>query len=455
MTSTGTSWRVRGSAEEDYEPGLDLPTVSIHDDAGPVDSALRSSRAQQIASQIDNLKVERALKEEEMKKMSKTASDSFLLERSAKKRAEANREVIDHHKKRAAKLDQQINALQDGMAGEDNKFSGQHQGISAGGSLDSSHFPQSASGASNGRGRSAHTSTGDADFIYDYEDDEAFFYPDEMNWTPQQVADLQREIIREQLIEAGGTAKKAFRKLDLNGSGKISCMDFADGVARCGVPWQDLTGLKRPEQIFRLFDQDKDGVIVWSELFPAQANEEDTLQRPSTPDFLETWFRKTKTIDFSQRASKWSPATPEEELKVLFDSQSRYKDAADKRRWMAASFRRLKNKGKTDARARECIAAHLPRGSGPRDRDACATFSDAEVRSCRKSYQDSLVEPVKNIQKEVYEMKEQRRTLQNFRMNLEKISKKGKQESVQKEAASALLSFGLGKNHVDEEEDDS
>lgn len=228
-------------------------------------------------------------------------------------------------------------------------------------------------------------------------------------------------------------------------------------MERLGVPWQDLTGLKRPEQIFRLFDQDKDGVVTWEELFPVQANAEENNQRPSTPVFLDMWFRKNKPADFLPRSSKWSPETPDENLKVLFDSQSSYRDAADKRKWMSASFKRLKNKGKTDARARECICAHLPRGSGPRDRDACAIFSDAEVRACKKSYQDSFIEPVKNIQKEVYEMKEQRRTLQNFRISLEKVAKESdRKEAARKEAANALFpGLGLAKSHVEEEEDDS
>lgn len=363
--------------------------------------------------------------------------------------------MIDSAKKRAAKLDQQISALEDGLGNEENKLNNQFQSLSAGGSVDSSHFPQSAGSASRGKARSAHFAAEENDLYYEDEDD--FLYPEEMNWTPQQVADLQREIIREQLQVAEGTAKKAFRKLDLTGSGRLSCNAFATGVERLGVPWQDLTGLKNPKQIFRLFDQNKDGVITYEELFPVQAGAEDTLQRPTTPVFLDTWFRKNKSTDFIQRPSKWNPETPEENLKVLFDSQSRYREAADKRKWMAASFKRLKNKGKTDARARECICDHLPRGTGPRDRDACATFSDGEVRACKKSYQDSFIEPVKNIQKEIYEMKEQRRTLQNFRINLEKVAKEHTaKEAARKEAANALFpGLGLAKSHVDEEEDDS
>jgi len=217
---TGSSWRVRGTSDDDEgELDLDfLPTVSLHDDSlsllGPSDpSALRSSRAQQLASQINNLKEERAQKHQELKKMTKTASDSMLLERTVKKRAEASKEMIDSAKKRAAKLDQQISALQDGLGGEENKLNNTLQSLSASGSVDSSHF-QSAGGASRGRAPKTQFATEDDLYYDDYGDDEEeFFYPDEMNWSPQQVADLQREIIREQLQVAEGTAKKAFRKL--------------------------------------------------------------------------------------------------------------------------------------------------------------------------------------------------------------------------------------------------
>lgn len=224
------------------------------------------------------------------------------------------------------------------------------------------------------------------------------------------------------------------------------------------MPWQDLTGLKRPEQIFRLFDLNKDGVITWEELFPVQANGEDTLQRPSTPDFLDIWFRKNKSTEFPEKArsSKWSPEDPSEVLQTIYDSQSSYKEAAVKKKWMRDSFRRLKNKGKTDARARECICAHLPlaHGTGPRDRDGCATISDTDKRNFKKSYQDAFIEPVKNIQKEVYEMKEQRRTLQNFRINLEKVAKmEAAREAQRKEAATALFpGLGLAKSQVDDED---
>ena len=72
-----------------------------------------------------------------------------------------------------------------------------------------------------------------------------------------------------------------------------------------------------------------------------------------------------------------------------------------------------------------------------------------------------MLEPVKNIQKEVYEMREQRRNLQNFRINLEKVSmeplRRMKMEADRKEAASAIFG-GMGvatKGHTDDDEDDS
>merc|ERR1711953_1193708 len=88
--------------------------------------------------------------------------------------------------------------------------------------------------------------------------------------------------------------------------------------------------------------------------------------------------------------------------------QSATKESESHRRWMAASFKRLKNKGKSDARCREIVALHLPRGNGPKDREGVATLSDADLRKCKKLYTDEVLEPVKNIQKVVYDMRDTR-----------------------------------------------
>merc|ERR1719161_3212023 len=81
-------------------------------------------------------------------------------------------------------------------------------------------------------------------------------------------------------------------------------------------------------------------------------------------------------------------------------------------------FRRLKSRGKTDAKCREIVAKHLPRGTGPRDRAEVNTFSVTEVKNCKRAYHDEVNEPVKSIQKVVYDLRDQRRVLHDTRQRL-------------------------------------
>merc|ERR1712046_10682 len=134
---------------------------------------------------------------------------------------------------------------------------------------------------------------------------------------------------------------------------------------------------------------------------------------------------------------RWVPATPDEELKILCRSADSRQVVADERRRMGAMIRRLKNQGKSDARCRECVAIHLPRGTGPKDRDNVQTFSEIEVRQCRRAYNDPILSHVRNIQKNVYDMREQRRALQSSRHKLWAVTMepimRAKQEEDKKE----------------------
>lgn len=231
--------------------------------------------------------------------------------------------------------------------------------------------------------------------------------------------DTLREAIRRDLIENAGTGKEAFRKMDLNGSGKISLGEFADGVARSGVNWQQITGMRRPRELFKLFDIDKDGVITYLELFPEADSKEP--ERVSTPEFWSRWVRNNRdltTAENMHRGPKWQPADQEAELQLLFNASQQNEEAAEERKWMSATIKRLKNRGKSDARCREIVCQHLPRGTGPKDREDVQTFSAQEVKLCRKAYLDQVNDPVRNIQKVVYDMREQRRILHDSRQKL-------------------------------------
>lgn len=137
----------------------------------------------------------------------------------------------------------------------------------------------------------------------------------------------------------------------------------------------------------------------------------------STPEFWNHWCKKTGSNERSS-SPKWVPSSPDEELKVLCQSAKHRQEVANERRRMVATIHRLKNQGISDARCRECVAKHLPRGSGPKDRDDIHTFSELEVRACRRAYNDPIHTHVRNIQKNVYDMREQRQILKGSRHNL-------------------------------------
>ncbi|CAE7299120.1 unnamed protein product [Symbiodinium natans] len=265
--------------------------------------------------------------------------------------------------------------------------------------------------------------------------------------SPEELALQQeehRQAIRRELIDRCGAPRAAFRKLDLNGSGNISSQEFADGVARMGVNWQAITGLQRNRDLFKMFDVDKDGVIVYKELFPGIDDKEP--ERVNTPDFWKKWVLQKCDVE-NARDPRWQPQTPEAELEQLFNTSESHESAAQLRKWMGATIRRLKNRGKSDARCREIVAAHLPRGTGPKDREDVQTFSSAEVKLCKKTYNDEVNDPVRNIQKVFYDMREQRRILHDSRQKLWMVTmaplERAKLEEDRKSAAAAVgLSLG-------------
>jgi len=205
-----------------------------------------------------------------------------------------------------------------------------------------------------------------------------------------------------------------------------------------------MTGFHRPRELFKIFDLDKDGVIVFTELFPDVEQKEP--ERPSTPEFWKRWVQRNRDLE-NTRDPKWQPQTPEAELEQLFNTSESHENAAALRKWMGATIRRLKNRGKSDARCREIVAAHLPRGTGPKDREDVQTFSTAEVKLCKKTYNDEVNDPVRNIQKVVYDMREQRRVLHDSRQRLwtvtmEPIMRKQLEEDRKSAAVAVGLSLG-------------
>lgn len=228
-------------------------------------------------------------------------------------------------------------------------------------------------------------------------------------------AELKREAIRRELIRCVGGPLEAFRMIDLSGSGSISQTEFADGMHRIGIDWQELTNSSKILEVFRLFDRDKNGTISMEELFPEERYAVDggDVSRMSTPEFWNQWCRKTAHSDRS-RAPRWANSS-DEEINATLQTQDYRQEITHERRRMQMQIRRMQKQGKSDARCRECVATHLPRGTGPKDRESVLTFSDAEVRACRRAYNETTSNHVRNISKNVYEMRESKRVLQGLR----------------------------------------
>jgi len=267
-------------------------------------------------------------------------------------------------------------------------------------------------------------------------------------WTQEEEADMRHEgrlEIRLSLKELCGGSKEAFKKLDLNGSGYISCQEFADGVSRMGINWQQMTGMKRPRDLFNLFDEDKDAAISFAELFPEDVPDKDA--RPSTPDFLRAY---NKNRNYSIKNACWQPANADEEMRTSQDFAQMSEEAAMKRKWMCSTMRRLKTRGKSDARCREVVALHLPRGTGPKDREGVSTFTQNDLKNTLKVYNDEVNLPMRRMWKVVGDYKDQRREQKRIYEKLFSVTEALTMRQKNEELA-AGLGFGslLGKSSGD------
>lgn len=260
--------------------------------------------------------------------------------------------------------------------------------------------------------RSNDQTTPSSHWFDDYEDE---------NTSVVNRAEQQREAIRKEMIRSAGGAQEAFRIIDLSGNKCTSPTEFSEGMKQLGIKWQEITGLTRLNDLFKLFDTDKNGSVNIDDIFPEEQYSGTENQRVSTPEFWNHWCRRTQDSDRA-RSPKWQPAG-DEELQVMCEQAEKRQEIDDQRKRMGAMIRRLKRQGKSDARCRECVALHLPRGTGPKDRDAVQAFTDAEVRACKRAYNDPILSHVRNIQKVVYQdMREQRRDLQTAKSKLWKVT---------------------------------
>jgi len=237
-------------------------------------------------------------------------------------------------------------------------------------------------------------------------------------------AEVCRDNFREELLRASGSAPEVtFRSIDLNRNGQLSLQEFADGMRRLCVKWRDATKCKTLKEVFKLFAS-KDGVVRMEDLFPETKQMRTEPNRMSTPEFWNHWCKSNQKEEPKKRGPKWEAADADDELRTLFAATEARQEVTDRKRWMSQTIRRMKSQGKSDARCRELCALHLPRGTGPRDKEYVPTFSQIDVKNVERSYREKVSMPLKNIQKQVYAMREQRLELQTSRMEMKRINQR-------------------------------
>jgi hypothetical protein len=266
-----------------------------------------------------------------------------------------------------------------------------------------------------------------------------------------------KDKLRENLLQAqyllyqkdprvpGCGPKSAFRSLDLSGSGQLSLQEFTDGMKSLRVDWT-VTKCKNLKEVYGLF-RNKDGVVRLGDLFP-DTRKELTDHRMSTPEFWNRWTMSThpkKENPDAKREPKWHPADQDEEVEILFAAAQARESATDRKRWLSQTFRRMKSQGKSDARCRETCASHLPRGTGPRDREYVRGFCQYDVRACKKRYAEAVSKPARRIQKEVSAMREQRKELESAKLELRRMaqhqSRRLKQRRFESMARGSMVGF--------------
>jgi hypothetical protein len=259
-----------------------------------------------------------------------------------------------------------------------------------------------------------------------------------------------------------GNILDMFKLINMNGSGRICSQEFADGVARIGVKWQKLTGLKKPKDLFRLFDQDKDGVITLFELFPTERHTKKDDTGSTTPEFWKIWNKKNLPEEFffddpKGRHPPWNTGVADDGLAILKERDSKDAEAAFMRKWMQTTMRRMKGRGKSDARCREMCCLHLPRGTGTLDRQGVATFSDVEVKQCKREYNDAVMEPQRMVLKALFDLRETRKELSSSRHNLWHVSMEPilRQKALEEKNNIAKNALGGLNLHIHEDHDEA
>jgi hypothetical protein len=247
--------------------------------------------------------------------------------------------------------------------------------------------------------------------------------------------------------------------MDCSGSGRVTYGEFESAISRFGIRWQELTGIKRVNDLFRLFDHDNAGYLDKAKLFPSIVVDPDRTGL-STPDFWKKYCARTRDVDpFEKRFAVWAPTGLEADLHKAQTLANNLTEIDRKRRAMKATFWRLKARGKSDARCREVVALHLPKGTGPLVSDSVPMFCKKDVSACHRRYTEAINSDVKKITKNVADIRDSRAALTTCRRtmlsidSLRKYEEERRAEKQKEQLASCGFSgFGMGTVKKDQDE---
>lgn len=236
--------------------------------------------------------------------------------------------------------------------------------------------------------------------------------------------DMRRAAMRELMARHAGGRKPAFYRLDINRNGVVSYSEFENnfpvllGISMPNERWASDRLKAKIKDVFRLFDHNGKGQLDLDKIFPGASKEDDVeVERMSTPEFWTHWAKGTRGVksDQGDRLSSWKPKDAYEELDLIMGARELQDDSNIRGKKMRQQWKRLKSNGKSDGRVREIVALHLPRGSGPEDRDGVPMFDAPDVQRVRRLYYEQINDRTRSIQKGLFDLREQRKTLMNSR----------------------------------------
>lgn len=261
-------------------------------------------------------------------------------------------------------------------------------------------------------------------------------------WQMAELANMSpRTYLADSLIAVHGSAKEATKKMDVNGNGKVSLLEFQYGLSSLNLP------PKRVLQLFSHFDLDASKELSLREIFgDARADlEEQEEERVLTPCTMwQNWYKNMKKTQVREtgtinREPKWIPSRSQL-ISDLVQQRDQTQMIQDRKMWMKATMKRLKGRGLTDSACRELVAQHLPRGQGPKDSSGVRRLDKNTVKTERKGYIEKVQQNVNKIEKIVTDLSTQKTELRGAVRDLWSVTEKiqlARQEA-------EMLASGLG-----------